>query len=332
MKLPKMLAAVAAGALLPLTATVAQAAAPAPAPAPVPAPLAAPAPQVKFAPYVDITQPKPTLGEIADASGQKNFTLAFVLAGAGGCNPMWGGQKNLDDPGIAGQIKDLKAKGGDVAVATGGAMGPYLESTCTTPQQLADAYKKILDATGSNHLDVDVEANISQDTVNQALAAVQKERGTKVSYTLRIQDDQTGMDPYSVQVLQSAAKAGVDVTVNPMTMDFGASKPWGDAVISASEAVLEQMKTIWPDRDDADQRAHLSVTPMIGKNDTGSVFTQDHAKQLLDWATKNQIGALSFWSAGRDNGSCPGGGVSPQCSSIEQQPYEFTNIFKSFGG
>ncbi|TDC91874.1 glycosyl hydrolase [Saccharopolyspora aridisoli] len=287
--------------------------------------------EIKSAPYIDVMQEEPTLAEVAKATGQQHFTLAFVLGSAAGCTPMWGGERAVDDPAIKGQIDELRAMGGDVIVATGGAMGPYLESVCGTADELLGAYEAILDATGANHLDVDVEATIPHDVVNEALAKLQAERGTKVSYTLRVQADETGLDPYSLQVLQSAAAYGVDVLVNPMTMEFGSSKPWGDAVIAAAESTLRQMKGIWPNLSDADLKARLGVTPMIGRNFNGNTFTQDHARQLLDWANANGIGLLSFWSAGRDNGDCPGGAVSPTCSSIEQQPFEFTTIFKGFG-
>ncbi|MDI2027062.1 chitinase [Saccharopolyspora sp. TS4A08] len=315
----KIVTALVAGSMLPLAAGSALAQE-APAPA-----------EIKTAPYIDVMQEKPTLAEVAEATGQQHFTLAFVLGSAAGCTPMWGGERPVDDPAIKGQIDELRAQGGDVIVATGGAMGPYLESVCGSADELLNAYKAILDATGANHLDVDVEANIPQDLVNEALAKLQAERGTKVSYTLRVQADETGLDPYSVQVLQSAAAHGVDVLVNPMTMEFGSQKPWGDAVIAAAESTLRQMKEIWPDLSDADLKARLGVTPMIGRNFNGNIFTQDHARQLLDWANTNKIGLLSFWSAGRDNGDCPGGAVSPTCSSIEQQPFEFTTIFKGFG-
>lgn len=285
------------------------------------------------APYIDITMPSPSLVDVANATGQKVFTLAFVLADSTGCNPSWGGTIPLDDQRIIDDIKALRAMGGDVIVATGGAAGPYLEYTCGSADALADAYREILDATGATHLDVDVEATIPQDTVNQALKQLQDERGTSISYTLRVQGDDYGLDPYSLQVLQSAAAAGVDVLVNPMTMEFGTSRPdWGDAVIAAAESVLGQMKTVWPAMSDADLRAHLGVTPMIGRNFNGKIFDQSDARQLVDWANSNQIGLLAFWSAGRDNGSCPGGGVSPTCSSIDQSDYEFTGIMRGFGG
>ncbi|MET7303546.1 hypothetical protein [Embleya sp. NPDC005575] len=48
--------------------------------------------------------------------------------------------------------------------------------------------------------------------------------------------------------------------------------------------------------------------------------------------SRSRLDDLAFWSAGRDNDSCPGGGVSPTCSGISQSPYEFTNLFENFTG
>ncbi|SHG05142.1 chitinase [Streptoalloteichus hindustanus] len=286
----------------------------------------------KVAPYIDITMEKPTLTEVARATGQKYFTLAFALGSSTGCDPKWGGIIDLNEPRIINQIRELKAMGGDVVIATGGALGPYLEHVCGSASALAGAYRKVLDATGSNHLDVDVEASIPADTVNQALATVQRERGTSVSYTLRVQGQDYGVDPFSLQILHSAARHKVDVLVNPMLMNFGYSGDWGDAMVSAANATLRQMKEVWPGKSDAELKAKLGVTPMIGRNDTGMTTTQAHARKVLSFAQANRIGFIGFWSVGRDNGRCSGGGVSPTCSGIRQSDYEFTNIFKSYAG
>ena len=291
----------------------------------------------RVAPYVDITMERPTLTEVAQATGQKVFTLAFVLGSHAGCDPKWGGTINLDEPRIVNQIRQLKASGGDVIIATGGAAGPYLETSCTSQAALVGAYKRIIDTLGVSHLDIDVEASIPVDMVNKALAQVQRERaGTTVSYTLMVQGDDYGITPIlGVDVLKNAKANGVRVDiVNPMTMEFGSSRAsWGDAVIAAAQSTLRQMKTeIWPEKSDAELKRMLGVTPMIGRNFNGKIFTQAHARQLVNWATSNHIGLLAFWSVGRDNCGCPGGGVSPTCSSISQSTYEFTNIYKAFRG
>jgi len=171
--------------------------------------------------------------------------------------------------------------------------------------------------------------------LNKAIAQVQRERsGTTVSYTLEIQSDDYGLTPaLGVDVLTNAKSNGVTVAiVNPMTMDFGSSREWGDAVIAAAQSTLNQMKSIWPEKSAADLNRMLGVTPMIGKNDTGPIFSIADGQKLVSWANSNHIGSLGFWSEGRDNGGCPGGAVSPTCSSISQSQFQFTTIFGGFTG
>jgi hypothetical protein len=286
----------------------------------------------RFSPYIDITSATPALADVAKATGQKNFTLAFALADSTGCNVAWGGTIPLDDSRVIGEVNDLRALGGSVTVSTGGAQGPYLENSCGSVSALTAAYEKALDAVGSNSLDVDVEASIPTATVNQALLAVQQARGTTISYTLRVQGQDYGVDPFSVSILQDAAQRGLNVLVNPMVMDFGYTGDWGQAMVSAANATLGQLRTIWPSKSDAQLKAMLGLTPMIGVNDSGMVTTEAAAQTVLSFAQANHIGRLAFWSVGRDNGNCASGGVSPTCSGIAQGLYDFTNLYKSFNG
>lgn len=286
----------------------------------------------RISPYIDITMSTPSLVSVANATGVKNFNLAFVLANSTGCTPSWGGTIALNDSRIINDVNALRGMGGGVTVASGGAMGPYLENTCGSVDALYNAYVQALNAVGSNSLDVDVEASIPVATVNQALLRLQQNKGTHISYTMRIQAQDYGMDPFSVQILQDAASRGLNVVVNPMLMDFGYTGNWGDAIISAANATVGQMKQIWPSKSDAQIKALLGLTPMIGRNDTGPITDQAVARQILAYAQQNHVSSIGFWSVGRDNGSCPGGGVSPTCSSISQSLYEFTNIFKAYGG
>jgi chitinase len=267
-------------------------------------------------------------------SGQKDFVLAFAIGSSEGCVAKWGGQVNLDDPSILGPVRQIQAVGGRLIVATGGAMGPYFEQLCTTVDTLAGAYKNLLDTVKTNHLDVDIESTVNADLVNQALARVQSERpGTTVSYTLMVQAEDYGLTPaLGVDILKNAKKNGVRVDyVNPMTMEFGGpSADFGDSVINAAKSTLIQMKEIWPEKSDTQLKKMLSVTPMIGRNFNGKVFELNHGRKLVSWANQNGIGRLHFWSVGRDNGKCSGGGVSATCSSVSQGDYEFTKTFQGF--
>ncbi|TWP44290.1 carbohydrate-binding protein [Lentzea tibetensis] len=198
----------------------------------------------RVAPYIDITMPSPSLVSASNATGQKVFTLAFALGSSAGCVPAWGGTVPLNDSRIINDVNALRASGGSVIVATGGAMGPYLEHVCSTSDALYNAYVAVLNAVGSNSLDVDVEASIPMTVVNTALKRLQDTRGTTISYTMRIQGQDYGMDPFSVQILQDAAAKGVNVVVNPMLMNFGYTGNWGDAMVAASNATLGQMRQV----------------------------------------------------------------------------------------
>ena len=274
-----------------------------------------------------------TLVEYSQKTGIKAFTLAFATGGTAVCTPMWGGKEKFNDQKILKQINDFKQHGGQVIVALGGALGPYLEQSCGSVDDLAKAYKYILDTVGTDHLDLDIEAVIPTDRVSQALAKVQKERPkTTVSFTLTVQSDDYGLnDALGVDVLKNAVKHGVRVdVVNPMAMEFGTDKKsWGDAVINVGNGVLRQMKKIWPNKSDSELKSMLGITPMSGRNFNGKSYLQDHAKQLVNWANQNHIGRLAFWSMGRDNGGC-NGQVSPKCSGVEQHALDFSNIFKGF--
>jgi len=289
----------------------------------------------KVAPYIDITASTPTLLQVEQATGQKTFTLAFLLGSSAGCVPEWGGTIPLTDSRIIGEINALRAAGGDVAVSFGGAQGPYLETTCSGESALEAAYQTVVSTLKVTHLDFDMEAATNTSEVNQAIAQVQAANpGLVISYTLEVQAATYGLTPaLGVQVLQNAVSEGVKVgIVNPMTMDFAPDGDWGTSVIEAAQSTEAQMATIWPGYSSAQLYAMLGVTPMIGDNDTGPVFTIADAQQLVSFAKSNHIGRLAFWSEGRDNGGCPSGGVSPTCSGISQSSFQFTSLFAGFTG
>lgn len=61
------------------------------------------------------------LSQIYEKTGQKDFTLAFVLGSSGGCDPKWGAERDLNDSEIIDGIRAVQEKGGQMIVALGGA-------------------------------------------------------------------------------------------------------------------------------------------------------------------------------------------------------------------
>ena len=282
------------------------------------------------APYVDILGSTANISDIHQKTGQADFAVAFVLAASSGsCTPTWGGSVALGNAKVRASLDKIDALGGDVIVATGGATGTYLESVCS-PAQLASAYAKVLDAAGSNHLDVDLEKPVDPAVVTAALATLQQARRTAITFTVPVGSRSAGLTSASIALLTSAKKAGLTVTVNAMTMNFDASGDWGTAMTAATEAVHADLAAIWTGKSSATLYAMLGVTPMIGVNDTGPVTSLADARTLLGYAADRGLGFVRFWSVNRDNGGCSGGALSSTCSGISQTAYAFTKLFAGY--
>ncbi|GIM98193.1 hydrolase [Paractinoplanes toevensis] len=276
------------------------------------------------APYVDIVSGTADIAAIERATGQSDFAVAFVVADqAGTCTPTWDGTVAIGDSAVRARLGKID---GDVIVATGGATGTYLESVCSSAA-LATAYGKALDVAGSNHLDVDIERSVDAAVVSAALAKLQKSRHTAITLTLPVGDGTAGLTTAGVALLRSVADAGITVTVNAMTMNFDADGDWGTAMAAATEAVHDDLASVWTDRSDKQLYGMLGVTPMIGVNDTGPVTTLADARTLLGFASEKGLGFVRFWSVNRDNGDCDDGTLSATCSGVSQSDYAFTRLF-----
>src|SRR3954463_8913165 len=85
-----------------------------------------------FSPYMQVdTGDNLQVTAVKSATGQKYFTMAFVIADGSG-NPTWGGTGNSVASGYyASQINSLRASGGDVIFSFGGAGGTELAGTTT---------------------------------------------------------------------------------------------------------------------------------------------------------------------------------------------------------
>ncbi|MDH6609706.1 hypothetical protein M2164_005341 [Streptomyces sp. SAI-208] len=292
-----------------------------------------------FAPYVDTSlYPAFDLLAAADATGVKNYNLAFVTDG-GGCTPKWGGVSDLANDAVAAQIGALRAKGGDVRVSFGGASGSELATTCSSADALAAAYGKVVDAYGLTKVDFDVEGGALPNTAAntrraQAIAKIQQNHpGLDVSFTLPVMPE--GLTQDGVNLLANAKSNGVGIdTVNIMAMDYGAaySGDMGTYAEQAATATQAQVKSVLGLSDSAAWKA-VGVTPMIGVNDVASeIFKVEDATQLVAFAKAKGLGPLSMWSATRDK-QCPGGAqpsADATCSSVVQGAFAFSKAFAAY--
>lgn len=297
----------------------------------VPAAPAAPPPPARpaFGVYLDVSVKRPDLAAVAQRTGLRHVTLSFALAKAGACEPAWGGTTRVDV--VRAEIAAFTAVGGTVSAATGGQTGRYLENACRSAAALADAYAKLLDAVGTNLLDVDIETGVDAGKVIDALAQLQRARGTDVTLTLPV--DLRGLPAPALDLVRRAAAANLAVTVNAMDMNFTTGGNWGQAMVDAGQAVLDQLRQVYPNASEVVQNRTLALTVMIGRNDVGAITRQADAQKVIDFATSRGLGRLGFWALARDNGGCPAKTVAqPNCSGIAQQDYQFTQQFVGFTG
>ena len=282
-----------------------------------------------FGAYLDISVKQPDLADVAKQAGLKHVNLAFALANNGACDPAWGGNQPID--ALKPQIDAFRAAGGSVSAATGGAVGNYLENACATAADLAGAYTKLLDATGTNLLDVDIETGVDTAKVVDALGQVQRARGTDITLTLPV--DLGGLPAERLDLVQKAAAANVPVTVNIMDMNFKTGGNWGQAMVDAAQASLDQLRKVYPNASEAVQNRTLSITVMIGRNDVGVITQPDDAQKVIDFAKSRGVGRLGFWALARDNGSCAKKvKAQPNCSGIAQKDWQFTQQFAVYTG
>jgi len=298
-----------------------------------------------FAPYVDTSLFPPfSLVSTAQATGVKQFNLAFVVAGgSSGCTPEWGGVTAIGADPVAAQIGALRAIGGDVRISFGGQAGSELAITCTSAAQLEAAYQQVISAYDVNKIDFDVEGAAVDNTAanarrDQALAALQaRDPGLQVSFTLPVLP--SGLTSDGDAVLTGAVAAGVRISaVNVMAMDYGdgaapnPSGQMGTFAIDAATATDAQVASAMGISDDA-AWSKVAVTPMIGVNDTSDeIFTVANAQQLAAFAASKHLAWLSMWSAARDT-QCAGGAqsfASPTCSSIVQSAGQFMDTLGAY--
>jgi hypothetical protein len=327
------------------TATPTQKPTPAPTatatPTPTPTPTGTPKPggAARYAPYIDTSlYPAYDMLDTAAKTGVKEFNLAFITSG-GSCAPLWGGVTDLANDKVAAQIGDLRAKGGDVRVSFGGAAGHELALNCSSADDLAKAYGKVIDTYKLTKVDFDIEGAALPDTAansrrSQAIAQLQKSHpGLNVSFTLPVMPE--GLTQPGVDLVADAKKNGVRVdAVNIMAMDYGPaySGDMGEYAIQAATATQAQIKGVLGLSDAAAWQT-VAVTPMIGVNDVVTeIFKVDDATQLVKFAESKNLGWLSMWSSTRDK-QCAGGekpAADATCSSILQEPLAFTKAFSAY--
>lgn len=282
------------------------------------------------APYIDVSPgaSSPIMQLANNGSGNKHYTLAFILGR--GCSASWFGTYEMNSAeanAIGTRINELRAVGGDVLIAFGGAAAPELANVCPDVSSLQAQYQAVINKYNLRYIDLDIEdfSPTAIDMRNKALKNLAAANpNLRIHYTLGVLP--TGMTQAQLDVLNNAKANGTRVDlVNIMAMDYYQNvQDMGGAAIQAAQATRTQLNNL------GFTNTQIGITPMIGRNDSPETFTLEDAQQVINWAKNNNIALVAFWSVGRDNGGCPNGTVSPSCSGIAQSLFQFSSIFRGF--
>lgn len=317
-----------------------------------------------FTPFVDASAfPFLDMEAVVEESGVDKFILGFIVNDADlenkPCSPTWGGfgalpatsaaADSIGEPvHLLADAQAVRAQGGGIMLSFGGAINVPIAATCEDVDSLVEAYEAIIDTYNIYQLDFDVEGVWVDDPVSierrsLALAELQKRRPA-VTIWLTLPVTPNGLNADAEAVVASALEAGVILDgINVMTFDFGAEAAPDPSILdvyvkSSLTRLHAQVEALYADagitQSSQDMWRLLGGTTMIGVNDVvQEVFTLDHAREVLAFAEANQLGRLSMWSINRDQ-PCPDGpqpdAVFPNCSSIEQEPLAFAEVFNVY--
>ncbi|MFI5101125.1 MAG: chitinase [Actinomycetes bacterium] len=309
----------------------------------------APLPAHVFAPYFE-TYAGSSLATLSHDSGAKYLTLAFLQTPArGSCEVAWNSDPTtpVSWSTYGADIRRIRAAGGDVVPSFGGYSadhdGTEIADSCTSVPLIAAAYENVIRTYGVTRIDLDVEDRslnrpAAIDRRNRAIHLVQEwaaahHRTVQFVYTLPT--GTAGLDPTGAALLQDAVRDGARVqVVNIMTFDYydGAPHEMARDTAVAADAVLAQLRTVYPRASRHALWSMLGITEMIGIDDFGSpeTLTTADARRVERWATARGVAELSFWALQRDNGGCPGTAGSDDCSGVRQAPWQFSRTFEPF--
>ncbi|WP_334683847.1 chitinase [Arthrobacter sp. CAN_A214] len=303
-----------------------------------------------FAGYVDVTVPstyevdRPPTPEAAKA------VLSFIVASEeDACEPSWGGTYSFDRAGTAFQLDDrlarLRNRGGEAVVSFGGQRGDELATTCTDPEELAGAYRSVLERYRVGTIDLDIEGDDLDDSSAgerraEVIARLQRERdsGDPLQVWVTLPATPDGLTERGRVAVTQMLDADVELAgVNIMTMNYSSSRKAGqtmfEASVQAAEGTHRQLSDIYGrhgDALDAEQVWNrVGLTPMIGVNDVpGEVFDLAAAQALNEFAASRGIGRISLWSLNRDRACGPAESdaarPSNTCSGMNQAPGDFS--------
>jgi chitinase len=248
----------------------------------------------------------------------------------------------------SGELPDFLPEDGRFAISFGGALNYPLEKNLKDLDKIVVQYEEIIknytfEKYVCDHFDFDLEGDFIQNRealelhVQAMITLLRNNPKLQISYTLPVDAQPLvleGFNPDGEWLLTRLAAAGIQPSlINGMLMEFGQYAPtdmWEACKVALegsgqpdSKGMHKQIKTAWPEWDDAKVWRRIGACPMFGKNNNGKIFTLDHMRELVKYAREKNIGCVSGWDATRDyNGS--------KITGIPQEPFDFCKIIATY--
>lgn len=308
-----------------------------PAAAPQPAAAGTESRPAAVSPYLSLgwgDPPDPV--RVMETTGVRWFTLAFVLS-KGDCTPRWDGERPLTGGRDAAVISAVRRAGGDVIASFGGGLGHKLESSCRSAGALAAAYQKVIGAYDLAAIDVDIEMEayrnprVRKRTIGALRRVVADNPGLTLYVTLPSHPD--GPD---AKLIDWAAGNGLEPdvwTIMPFAFgEAGWGRDMGRLTVRAAEGLQARLQAAYG-YGSAEAYRHAGVSTMAGITGHGEVITVRDFRTLVDYAERNGLGRLSFWSVNRDR-KCPDDRYPSDdtCSGVGQHDWAYTRELARYEG
>jgi chitinase len=286
--------------------------------------------------YSTLDSSAPDLGQVMAATGQKAFEMAFILADGSSCDPSWDGSDPVSsDTEVGAVIAEVRNDGGDVIASAGGYNGTKLGQLCGSAAATAAAYQQVITAYGLHAMDFDLEEPEIENSaaIANELGAAQilQQEDTGLFVSVTMPSTTTGANYFGQQLLDEAKTLGFtpdDYTIMPFDGGFSG----GASQVTALQDFNGQLMSTfgWSS---AQAYAHEGFSGMNGRSDTGEVFTQSDFQTVLSFAQSSGMSRFTFWSVNRDRECSPpdnNGNTSSECSSVTQNPWDFTAYTVAF--
>jgi chitinase len=289
------------------------------------------------APYYSVLDSNaPDLPTVMSATGQKAFDMAFILADNGSCSPAWNGTDPVSsDTQVASVINAVRSSGGDVIVSMGGYNGTKLGQVCGSASATAAAYQQVITKYGLHAFDFDLEEpeieNSSAIANELGAAQILQQNNPGLFVSVTIPSTPTGANYFGGLLLDEAKSLNFtpnDYTIMPFDNGFSG----GSSQVTALKDFNAQLVSTfgWTS---AQAYAREGFSGMNGRTDSAEYFYQSDFQTVLSFAESAGLGRYTFWSVNRDRQCNPpdnNGQLSSECSSVPQNPWDFTAYTAAF--